>query len=72
VAIEGCVSSHYWGRYADNFDHDVRIISPKKVKGFLQGHKTDANDALTIANMSLQIGLKSSSLKVNNNKRFKH
>ncbi|TWX65882.1 IS110 family transposase [Colwellia demingiae] len=63
VAIEGCGSSHYWGRYAENFDHDVRIISPKKVKGFLQGHKTDANDALAIANASLQIGLKSSKPK---------
>jgi len=50
VAIEGCGSSHYWGRYAQkSFNHDVRIISPKKVKGFFQGHKTDANDALAIA-----------------------
>ena len=63
VAIEGCGSSHYWGRYAEQFGHDVRVISPKKVKGFLQGHKTDANDALAIANASLQIGLKSSKPK---------
>ena len=63
VAIEGCGSSHYWGRYAQSFDHDVRIISPKKVKGFLQGHKTDANDALAIANASLQIGIKTSKPK---------
>jgi transposase len=63
VAIEGCGSSHYWGRYAQSFNHDVRIISPKKVKGFLQGHKTDANDALAIANASLQIGMKSSKPK---------
>ena len=63
VAIEGCGSSHYWGRYAEQFGHDVRVISPKKVKGFLQGHKTDANDALAIANASLQIGLKTSKPK---------
>jgi transposase len=63
VAIEGCGSSHYWGRYAQSFNHDVRIISHKKVKGFLQGHKTDANDALPIANASLQIGMKSSKPK---------
>jgi transposase len=62
-AIEGCGSSHYWGRYAEEFGHDVQIISPKKVKGFLQGHKTDANDALAIANASLQIGLKTSKPK---------
>ena len=28
VAIEGYGSSHYWGRYAEHFDHDVRIMSP--------------------------------------------
>jgi len=38
-------------------------MSPKKVKGFLQGYKTDANDALAIANASLQIGMKSSKPK---------
>lgn len=35
--------------------HDVRMISPKKVKGFLQGQKTDANDALGIAIAATQI-----------------
>ncbi len=63
VAIEVRGSSHDWGRYAQSFNHDVGIISPKIVKGFLQGHKTDANDALAIANALLQIGLKSSKPK---------
>lgn len=53
VAIEGCGSSNYWGRYAEQFGHEVRIISPKKVKGLLQGQKTDANDALAIVNTVL-------------------
>jgi len=39
VAIEGCDSSHYWGSYAEQFGHDVRIISPKKVRGFLKAIK---------------------------------
>jgi len=55
VAIEGCASSHYWGRYAEQLGHDIRIISPKKVKGFLQDHKTDANAVLAIVNALLQI-----------------
>jgi len=63
VGIEGCGSSHYWGRLAESFSHDVRIISPKKVKAFLTGHKTDANDALAIANAAMQIGLKYSKPK---------
>ena len=63
IGIEGCGSSHYWGRLAESFGHDVRIISPKKVKGFLEGHKTDDNDVLAIANAAMQIGLKYSKPK---------
>jgi len=48
---------------AESFGHDVRIISPKKVKTFLTGHKTDVNDALAIANSAMQIGLKYSKPK---------
>ena len=58
VAVEGCCGCHYWGRYAEQFGHEVRIINPKKVKGYLEGHKTDRNDALAIANAAIQIGIK--------------
>jgi transposase len=58
VAMEGCGSCHYWGRLARSYGHEVRIISPKKVKGFLQGQKTDANDALAIASAATQLGMK--------------
>lgn len=63
VAFEGCAGCHYWGRYAESFGHEVRIINPKKVKAYVDGHKTDANDALAIANASLQIGIKYSKPK---------
>ena len=63
VAMEGCGSCHYWGRLAKKYGHDVRIISPKKVKGFLQGQKTDANDALAICNAAMQIGMLFSPIK---------
>ena len=63
VALEGCGSCHYWGRLAQQYGHDVRIISPKKVKAFLQGQKTDANDALAIAVASIQVGMIFSQLK---------
>ena len=63
VALEGCGSCHYWGRYAQTNGHDVRIISPKKVKAFLQGQKTDANDALAIAVASVQVGMIFNQLK---------
>jgi transposase len=63
VAMEGCGACHYWARLAQKYGHDVRVISPKKVKGFLQGHKTDANDALAIAIASTQFGMKFSQIK---------
>lgn len=63
VAMEGCGSCHYWARLAQQHGHDVRMISPKKVKAFLQGHKTDANDAFAIAIASIQIGIKFCQIK---------
>lgn len=50
---------------AEEYGHEVRIINPKKVKRYLEGHKTDNNDALAIANAALQIGLKYSKPKIN-------
>ena len=58
VAMEGCCDCQYWGRFAQMNGHDVRIYNPKKVKGSLEGHKTDSNDALAIANTTLRIGIK--------------
>lgn len=49
VAMEGCGSCHYWGRYAQAHGHEVRIIQPKHVKAFTLRQKTDANDAIGIA-----------------------
>lgn len=63
VAMEGCGGCHYWSRFAEAQGHDTRIISPKKVKAFLQGHKTDANDALAIAIAATQPGMVFSQVK---------
>ena len=63
VAMEGCGSCHFWSRLARRFGHDVRVISSKKVRAFLQGHKTYANDALAIATAAIQVGMKFSLIK---------
>jgi transposase len=63
VAMEGSASCHYWGRLAMGFGHEVRVINPKKVKAFLQGQKTDANDALAIAMAATQYGVRFSRVK---------
>jgi len=44
-------------RLAKAFGHEVRVINPKKVKAFLQGQKTDANDALAIAMAATRFSL---------------
>ena len=51
------------GRPAKAFGHEVRVINPKKVKAFLQGQKTDANDALAIAMAATQFGVRFSLIK---------
>ena len=63
VAMEGCGGCHYWARLAESYGHEARIISPKKVKGYLQGQKTDANDAIAIAVAAKQVGMRFSQIK---------
>ncbi len=63
VAMEGCGACHYWARLAQKYGHDARIISPRKVRAFLLGHKTDANDALAVAIASTQFGMVFSQIK---------
>ena len=63
IAMEACGACHYWARMAQRYGHDARVISPKKVKAFLQGHKTDANDAIAIAIASIQFGMNFSQIK---------
>jgi transposase len=63
VAFEGCSACNFWSRFVQQFAHEVRIIGPRKVKAFLQGQKTDANDAIGIAIAVSQVGMVLSQLK---------
>lgn len=50
VGMEACGSAHHWGRLISAAGHDVRLISPTRVKAYVQrGKKNDANDAAAIA-----------------------
>ncbi len=49
VVLEACGGAHYWGRLAESFGHQVKILSPRWVLPYRQGHKTDARDALAVA-----------------------
>lgn len=48
VAMEACMSCHYWGRQISALGHSVRLIPAQHVKPYVMGNKTDANDAEAI------------------------
>lgn len=49
VMFEACAGSHYWAREIEALGHSVKMIHPKYVKPFVQVQKTDARDAVAIA-----------------------
>ena len=63
VAFEACATSHYWARVAQRHGHEVKIIPAKAVFPFRQGHKTDENDALAVAEAARRPNVKLAPLK---------
>lgn len=63
VAFESCASAHYWARVAQRHGHEARIIPAKAVWPFRQGHKTDSNDALAVAEAARRPNIKEAPLK---------
>src|SRR5690554_4122444 len=53
VVMEACGSAHYWARCWSALGHEVQLLPPQHVKGYLRGQKNDYNDALAIAEASL-------------------
>lgn len=49
VAFEACATAHYWARVAQRQGHQIKIIPAQAIVPFRQGHKTDRNDALAVA-----------------------
>jgi len=63
VAFEACASAHYWARYAQEYGHQAKIVPAIAVAPFRQGHKTDKNDALAVAEAANRPNLKEAPLK---------
>ncbi len=63
VAFEACASAHYWARRAQEQGHRVRLLPAISVAPFRQGHKTDQNDALAVAEAAGRPNLKEAPLK---------
>jgi transposase len=58
VAMEGCGSCQYWARLAQSHGHEARIMQARKVKPYVSGQKTDANDAIGIAIAATQLSMR--------------
>jgi transposase len=63
VAFEACATAHYWARVAQRHGHAVKIIPAKAVTPYRQGHKTDENDALAVAEAASRPSIKEAPLK---------
>lgn len=48
IGTETCGTSQYWAREFRQLSHVVRLLHPKAVKAYLQGNKSDVNDAFAI------------------------
>lgn len=63
IAMEACASSHYWGRRFEAMGHQVALIPAQHVKAFVRVNKSDAHDALAIAEASQRPNLKTVPVK---------
>jgi transposase len=63
VAFEACATAHYWSRVARRHGHETKIIPALAVAPFRQGHKTDQNDALAVAEAARRPNIKEAPIK---------
>jgi transposase len=48
IGMEACASAHYWARELTKLGHEVRLMQPSYVKGYVKRGKTDKADAEAI------------------------
>lgn len=48
IGIEACTGAHSWALELTKFGHEMRLLQPSYVKGYLQRGKSDAADAKAI------------------------
>ena len=63
IFMEACYSSNYWGRFAEQAGHQVKLIPAQHVAPFTRGNKNDANDAIAIIEAANRPKLKFVSVK---------
>ena len=57
IAMEACSAAHHWGRRLLALGHEIRLVPPQHAKAFRRVHKSDAHDALSIAEAAQRPGL---------------
>lgn len=45
IGMEACGGAHHWAREFSQHGHEVRLMPPQFVKGYVKGNKNDYNDA---------------------------
>ena len=48
IGIEACATAHHWARTLSTMEHEVRLMPPAYVKGYVKRGKSDALDAEAI------------------------
>ncbi|NIF85472.1 IS110 family transposase [Comamonas sp. Tr-654] len=64
AVMEACGGAHEWARALAQLGHEVRLISPRKVRPFVQRNKTDAADAQAIWTACQQPGMRFVPVKI--------
>jgi len=48
IGVEACATAHHWARTLTEMGHEVRLMPPSYVKGYVKRGKSDALDAEAI------------------------
>lgn len=48
IGMEACGGAHHWAREMSRHGHEVRLMAPQFVKGYVKSNKNDDNDAEAI------------------------
>ncbi len=63
VAMEACGGAHHWARAIGKLGHEVRLLSPARVKPYRTGNKHDRNDADAICEAARRPGMRMVAVK---------
>lgn len=63
VGMEACGGAHHWARELTKLGFEAKLMSPQKVKKFVENHKNDAKDAEACAEAVVRKNMRFVSIK---------